>query len=637
MKKTLFFLTLFLFKTFSLLIAQCLPFSGSNLCKDANVFCSLEELNGYQCSNPDNSPNACTPFYPFIGPALKAGWWAFVCDGGNVTIDVEIISCQGTGNGIKIGLFSGCECDLVMESKPSPKCINKGTFRISESLTACKTYFLYIEGCDADICDFIIHTTGGSAPHLSPLGKINNDQDRLIKICSNACNENFTINGQNGNCEPTYHWTLNNLPLIGENNNIDIDFPIDGDFQLCVTGYIGYSKSGTFCEKIGPECTTIEVRPLNDRNGSIRYLCQEQIPYQWHDQLIVANGNYRNKFTINHCCSFDSVINFIVSNTIINQNIYFVGCNTLDTYTFPLNNKIFNSCTNDLVIYSSKSILPNGCDSSINLTTLFLDFGVSFREDCIGDKVEIAPRVINKTKSCGGGESFEFFYKWFDKNDKNRKSIGENEILQVDKKGDYCMECIVITKLGTISKKCVFEFCETIDENDFVIKPLAKLKGNQLLCPMDTSCIQLIEAPLGSTLYSWNVIGGTILTPNPFLTNQICVAWNSPSGVDGKVCASYETKCGKSETTCLDFKFGLGIKDIAGLNKTVLGLKTNLSAKGIGRWEKVSGPGKANFSNVNDPNSNISVSKYGIYVLSWISQKNDCLIQGLVTIKFIRA
>ena len=92
-----------------------------------------------------------------------------------------------------------------MESKPSPKCINKGTFRISESLTACKTYFLYIEGCDADICDFIIHTTGGSAPHLSPLGKINNDQDRLIKICSNACNENFTINGQNGNCEPTYH------------------------------------------------------------------------------------------------------------------------------------------------------------------------------------------------------------------------------------------------------------------------------------------------------------------------------------------------------------------------------------------------------------------------------------------------
>lgn len=623
MKNTLFFLCFLLFKTSSLLISQCLPFSGSNQCKDAKIFCSLDDLNGYQCSNPDNSPVDCTPFYPFIGPAYKAGWWAFVCDGGLITIDVEIISCQGTGDGIKIGLLGGCECDFKTDTRPTPKCIKKGTYQITESLTACKTYYLYIEGCDGDICDFIIHTSGGSAPKLSPLGKINNDKDGRIEVYK-GCPENYKVTAQNSGCEPTYVWTVDGVKLSGNNDNIDYTFQQVKSFQLCVTAYNGNPYSGNICDSIGPECVTIESRALNYPVLQIPK-CAEIVRNKPCDTFQIT------KFG----CLLDSIICYDITLPVPDPpTIYHIACDAADVYIDPSTKQVFNSCQNDKEILLPKSTLPYHCDSSYKLTAIFLDFGVSFREDCIGDKVEIVPRVINRTKSCGGGESYEFIYQWFEKKEKTRINIGTSEILQVDQKGDYCLEITVNTKLGIIEKKCVFEFCENLNENEFATHPTAKLKGFQLLCPLDTSCIQLLDAPQNSALFSWNVVGGTILTPNPFLTDQICVLWNNPSGVDGKVCASYETNCGKSDTTCLDVKFGLGIKDIAGLNQTVLGLKTNLSAKGIGNWQKLSGPGRVVFAKPNDPNTLISVSKYGVYILSWTSQQNGCPIQGIVTIKF---
>ena len=575
MKNTLFFLCFLLFKTSSLLIAQCLPFSGSNQCKDAKIFCSLDDLNGYQCSNPDNSPVDCTPFYPFIGPAYKAGWWAFVCDGGLITIDVEIISCQGTGDGIKIGLLGGCECDFKTDTRPTPKCIKKGTYQITESLTACKTYYLYIEGCDGDICDFIIHTSGGSAPKLSPLGKINNDKDGRIEVYK-GCPENYKVTAQNSGCEPTYVWTVDGVKLSGNNDNIDYTFQQVKSFQLCVSAYNGNPYSGNICDSIGPECVTIESRALNYPVLQIPK-CAEIVRNKPCDTFQIT------KFG----CLLDSIICYDITLPVPDPpTIYHIACDAADVYIDPTTKQVFNSCQNDKEILLPKSTLPYHCDSSYKLTAIFLDFGVSFREDCIGDKVEIVPRVINRTKSCGGGESYEFIYQWFEKKEKTRINIGTSEILQVDKKGDYCLDITVNTKLGVIEKKCVFEFCENLNENEFATHPIAKLKGFQLLCPLDTSCIQLLEAPQNSSLFSWNVVGGTILTPNPFLADQICVLWNNPSGVDGKVCASYETNCGKSDTTCLDVKFGLGIKDIAGLNKSELGLKTNLSAKGMGYWQK---------------------------------------------------
>ena len=387
MKNTLFFLCFLLFKTSSLLIAQCLPFSGSNQCKDAKIFCSLDDLNGYQCSNPDNSPVDCTPFYPFIGPAYKAGWWAFVCDGGLITIDVEIISCQGTGDGIKIGLLGGCECDFKTDTRPTPKCIKKGTYQITESLTACKTYYLYIEGCDGDICDFIIHTSGGSAPKLSPLGKINNDKDGRIEVYK-GCPENYKVTAQNSGCEPTYVWTVDGVKLSGNNDNIDYTFQQVKSFQLCVSAYNGNPYSGNICDSIGPECVTIESRALNYPVLQIPK-CAEIVRNKPCDTFQIT------KFG----CLLDSIICYDITLPVPDPpTIYHIACDAADVYIDPTTKQVFNSCQNDKEILLPKSTLPYHCDSSYKLTAIFLDFGVSFREDCLDKKVEIVPRLINKTK-----------------------------------------------------------------------------------------------------------------------------------------------------------------------------------------------------------------------------------------------
>lgn len=51
------------------LLAQCTPPSADN-CQDANVLCSLDEVNGYSCSNPNYSnPTGCSPLCPSGGGA----------------------------------------------------------------------------------------------------------------------------------------------------------------------------------------------------------------------------------------------------------------------------------------------------------------------------------------------------------------------------------------------------------------------------------------------------------------------------------------------------------------------------------------------------------------------------------------
>ncbi|MBL0237586.1 MAG: hypothetical protein IPQ02_13490 [Saprospiraceae bacterium] len=64
-------------------LAQCIP-ASADICKNANVLCSLDELNGYSCSNPAYSnPTGCTPLCPRGGASQNNAWWAFVTEGGN--------------------------------------------------------------------------------------------------------------------------------------------------------------------------------------------------------------------------------------------------------------------------------------------------------------------------------------------------------------------------------------------------------------------------------------------------------------------------------------------------------------------------------------------------------------------------
>ncbi len=177
--------------------SQCTP-PMAELCEVANVLCSLDELNGYACQNNSTIPSPCLPLCSQGGVGHNTGWWAFVSQGGTVTITLTIGSCVIL-QGLEFGLWGDCNCSEEVACRSIP-CIPPGSVEvISAHLKACKTYYLWVDGCSGDICDFTLNTSGGAPPSLIPLSFINNDSSQIIEpVCVGRCNYRFFVNPQPG-------------------------------------------------------------------------------------------------------------------------------------------------------------------------------------------------------------------------------------------------------------------------------------------------------------------------------------------------------------------------------------------------------------------------------------------------------
>ncbi|MFZ1296626.1 MAG: hypothetical protein WAT16_01170, partial [Saprospiraceae bacterium] len=73
-------------------------------CELANVLCSLDEVNGYACNNPSTIASPCQPLCSQGGVGHNTSWWAFVSQGGNVTITLTIGGCTSS-QGIQYGIW----------------------------------------------------------------------------------------------------------------------------------------------------------------------------------------------------------------------------------------------------------------------------------------------------------------------------------------------------------------------------------------------------------------------------------------------------------------------------------------------------------------------------------------------------
>ncbi|MBK9716710.1 MAG: T9SS type A sorting domain-containing protein [Saprospiraceae bacterium] len=632
----LFFALIFSINHF--LVSQCTPASETS-CEDAKVLCSLTELNGFTCrlSSASNT-TGCMPICPSGGSPENIEWWAFTSEGGNVTISLTISNCTNTTGaiGMEFGLSGNCNCSESVAC--NRLCNGPGTYTISATLTACKTYYLFIDGCNGDLCDYTIQTSGGNAPNLFPLGKINDDADGIISLCRTRDTHQFHAKPPSNGCIPNYEWTLDGINLGVNSYAFEYEFPEEGDFQLCVTSFIGDPQKGSICDQEGPVCATIQIRQIPDKTSGVRYLCPENIPYKWYDQYIIDPGLYRTELFDKQYCYFDSVVQFQILLEPIIPKIYHIGCNSADVFIDPTSRKVFKTCQSDLPILIKKSTDTYKCDSTYELTAIFLDHEVTFKEDCQDGKIIIQPRILNKAITCGGNEIFEYRYKWYLKQDTNKTSISTDEYYTAIQKNDYCLEIELITTLGPLTKTCFFDYCENLDESIY-IKPSGKFSAYKTVCSNDTSCITFKPAYSGIILgYEWDITGGTIINPNPSQDSSICVVWNLPPGQKGKACVYYKTLCDNSQSTCIDVNVGTSIREIAGPSKTVKGLTTNLEALlPGGTWRKVSGPGFVTFSDPFKPNIDVRVSKYGIYTLSWSVKSLGCITVGYVTIRFIRS
>ncbi|MGB3227114.1 MAG: gliding motility-associated C-terminal domain-containing protein [Saprospiraceae bacterium] len=266
---------------------QCSPLPQET-CYESKVLCSLDELNGYACNNNTKVPSQCNPLCSQGGVGHNTSWWGFVSQGGSCTITLTTGGCA-TQQGIQFGIWGDCHCREEIACNSIPCVPPYSVTTLNVNLQPCKLYYLWIDGCNGDICDFTIYTSGGSQTNLEPLSSINGEEDKVIDlICLDSCNFLFNIPQQPNHCKPNYSWTLDGLDLNVDSNSINIKLFNDQDYELCVTAMIGNRKSGSICDSQGPSCSKIRIRSEPER-------------FDIHQSIITPNSDGLNdKFEIDN-------------------------------------------------------------------------------------------------------------------------------------------------------------------------------------------------------------------------------------------------------------------------------------------------------------------------------------------------
>ncbi len=627
--KTFVYLALVL--SFSKLIGQKCDPPASDSCHLANILCSLDEVNGYSCKNTDKrNLGTCNALCPDGGIPNNISWWGFVTNGGKVCISITFSNCSVVNDGVQMGIYGDCDCVDTVACVFS--CLKaNSTYQICADLVPCKTYYLFVDGCSGDVCDFTLATDKGGPPVLPPITDIVGPND----ICAGACNVFYEIIQDSTPCRPAYTWTLDGVVLPLKDKKIPLDLMVEGTYILCASAVIGNSKSISLCDQVGPICDTIRVTKAPVRRDN-RTICFENQPYKWVNLMIDTSGSYTQQFTEN-CCGIDSIINFTLLPKVVSPNIYFLGCQG-DSYREAKTNQTFTTCQNGTEIFLSKSTDQYKCDSSYFLFATFLNINANLKEYCFNGKILLEATVTDNTCSVNSYSTQGYTYKWYRKSDVTKSSIGNTSIIEVINKDDYCVEITITGNLDSQTKSCSFNFCENINEDQFRQNMVCP-KGNLQVCRNDVVNYTTDTIFPPNVRHIWTITNGTIQTPNAINTPNIVVKWDYDPGTGipyiGKLCYHYESDCPPSPECCIEINVQPYPTPNAGPDKSVCGLVETISGTFSvgGTWTQISGPSATiTPNNIATPTVTSSAFGKGIFVLT--ESRFGCTSYDTMSINF---
>lgn len=396
----------------------CLPLiaqndcSGTLNCDDAKILCDLSYFDTKQCEN-SNIPN--TPF-PFPNLCLGVGiphnlsWWSFVGTGNALTITFEInpSDCR-QGRGIQAGVLEG-GCNGFFYWDCNASC-NSSTFSLSGGTDIHEIYYLFVDGCNGDVCSFEISLNGIKTP--TPIPEI--DSLELPDVLCTGGPIDPCVPSNTGNA--LYRtWSIGGIETTTRedciNTQLDPRLGPISEVEVCLTLTLGEpSHPDEICDQ-KTRCQIVPVDSITAQTGPLLEVCYSDQPFYWNGMLIDSsciNPPCTVLSSIPDGCDVDSIrpIRLLPPS----DSIY-VDTFICDGSSFSyLNSPEIPGIVCDSLIY-----VDNGgdCPSSLFLTVrrpvFDIDWGVDIRlnEIC----VDVLPDL-----ACGEKDSSDFCFVLFYKNE----------------------------------------------------------------------------------------------------------------------------------------------------------------------------------------------------------------------------
>ena len=670
--------------------AQC---PGALECTGAQTFCAISRLNGFQCSNPD-FPNAGFPLSSLCfgaGVPHNINWWAFVGAGGplNLQFNFDIANCQDN-QGIQAGVFeANCDGTIIWDCNAA---CNTSTFTLSGATLACQIYYVWVDGCNGDVCTYTMSVSGNTMAPTLPKPIPQPTASGPICVCGTT---EFCFPGVAGNCEPTLTWTVDGNPVGMQGDEcVDIDFPTNSPRQICVTATVGNPNDpNAICDQ-DFTCITVTPDPIPQEMGPLRTLCARVDPFIWHGMPITQdciNPPCSARVERADGCCVDSLVPFQILPPEVKVGLPVTICPENQPFSWH-GTLISTSCINPpctarlegpdgCLIDSVKSftllpprqpgrldtffceIPPNGfrtednqvfreeaCDEEITFkdaffgcdTTYFLNlrvfkYSVDWQLDCFpcDGAVTLCPN-IEYDPECPQFNDGQVMInlEWRDQNNQDLGTTMGTGCKRFTDPGRICVNLSVSYK----GNPCLgnWQECYTIPENIFPERP--QIDGDSSVCGSVPGVYFTNIEEDDVCEYRWEIRsqGGTIRTTDAFANDTIQIDWTNAIGDTGVVCLHYTTDCGISDDTCFTV-------DFSGTPQINAGPDTNVCAstytmQGIedvgGEWTQVGGPDMANIMNPTNINSDVMVTTLGEYKFTWMESRDGCTSVDTVTIGF---
>ncbi len=545
----------------------------------------LDALNEYcfwlQPNNCDTSafPGGCNPIdYVLDNP----NWFGFVAGTSNVSLEINIDSCQNTVGaiGAQFALYEAVgdigttpECDPyllpldVVSHGTLPECNCVTGQRIYNGIptTIGSTYYLVFDGCAGDSCQIRISVIAGGEPPPIPgatdiifplAGFATPAAGHLDTICAGA--EGVIIETNVIPNTSSYLWTLpGGTDFITTNPQIVYNFPITpgATFDFCVRGRNDCDTSNFMY------CETVILAALDTLFDPPIFLCEGETttwmgmtvgPYNnlTEDIVDMMGVNIPDPTTFN--CNVANVVEIFVTNendeapTIIDTVI--CGQNYISVFGQEISSSVQNS------IFVSFGGSAAGCDTTVDASVAYLDADLTFNSadaSCSGGMITVCPDTeMYMPDSATPG--LQISYRWIRTSD--GMQVGDTTACLEIGTADFnnpteTFELSIVLSLNNRPvPPCSFgPFSVTLNAADFVL-PAGDVSGPDTLC-VGTEATYIFTSTAGSAEATWSTapLSATIIQE----TGQLYrLSFNSAG--NAQVCAAPTNACGVEPPACVD-------------------------------------------------------------------------------------
>lgn len=320
----------------------------TSTCLDACVVCDIDGFTGRNnlTIQGQTFSGFCTTIFH------NMSYIAFVAGTTDLTLTVSVTNCT-TNNGLEIGIFESLDCSTftpVAACNTDVPANGVATFSNTTPLVIGQHYYLIMDGSRGDICDWTFSVIEGSTlvGELTTSGAISGPQE----TCPNL-QHTFSVAPEVG--ATFFEWTLNGQPQNSSSTEIDLAFPADGSYQLCVT-------ASNVCDEAPQSCTTILVESATSVLQET--ICANEF-FEVAGELVCESGVHQFSIPLTGGC--DSTV--FLALTVLPELASVIDINLCLGESFSIGNVAYSATGNYVEVIPSLI----GCDSTVTLNMTVID------------------------------------------------------------------------------------------------------------------------------------------------------------------------------------------------------------------------------------------------------------------------